>query len=346
MSTGVESATSAIREWQKPLIERLHQLKTSQRLPHALILEYPDQADATALARYAAKTLLCGEQNAPCGQCRECQLMDNQVHPDFSYVTLELNEKTKKNYQIIRVEQIRTLIHSLSLSQQNHRGKVAVIYPAEKMHVAAANSLLKTLEEPTEQTTLLLVSHRPGLIPVTIRSRCQLWRYNIPHREAQIEWLKKNAVNENLIAPCMELSGNRPEAALNLAQQGIPELFNAFKEQFGRLLNGTTSVVDCAGTLSSHQPGIARLLLAATLLEQIQKLRSERLTAHSKKVLIGLLNIHNSIHQQLATEENNLNLQLQLEDMLISVKQIIQSLQRRQSHGQSQSGNTFTEHQG
>jgi DNA polymerase-3 subunit delta' len=89
----------------------------------------------------------------------------------------------------IGVEPIRELLATLSLTSHGGKGKVAVIAPAEAMTLAAANALLKTLEEPTADTHLLLVSHRPGLLPATILSRCQRLTIRAPSQSVGLDWL-------------------------------------------------------------------------------------------------------------------------------------------------------------
>jgi DNA polymerase-3 subunit delta' len=105
------------------------------------------------------------------------------THPDLRWLAPERAGGT------IGVDQVRALSSSLSLTSHSGQGKVAIVLPAEAMTLAAANALLKTLEEPTTDTHLLLVSHRPGLLPATILSRCQRLVVQTPERTEGLNWL-------------------------------------------------------------------------------------------------------------------------------------------------------------
>jgi DNA polymerase-3 subunit delta' len=114
-------------------------------------------------------------------------------HPDLHYVYPESGKHT------IGVEQIRSVCESLELSSYSGSAKVVVIEPAEAMTTSAANALLKTLEEPTRASYLLLVSHRPGLLPPTVRSRCQQIGVPIPNETALLQWMGRQEAGADVL---------------------------------------------------------------------------------------------------------------------------------------------------
>src|SRR5262249_30252745 len=164
-------------------------------LPHALLLAGPPGLGQRAFAERLAALILCHEPGVdPCGRCRSCRLFASRaqrdpeetrpdgalahpdghpVHPDGKFVGHAWNEKQKKMYTEIVVEQVRDLSAWLALTAQFGNGQVALIDPADAMNPAAANALLKTLEEPSPGSFVLLVSAHPARIVPTIRSRCQ-----------------------------------------------------------------------------------------------------------------------------------------------------------------------------
>jgi len=194
-----------IYPWLTPLWQQLSAQIQQQRLPHAMLFNGPQGVGKTRLAQALASALLCqtpvseadatGQQVAgqACGHCESCQLLAAGTHPDF-YPLQPTPPKTSKSRNpvlSIRIDTIRDLCSRLSQTSQLNGYRIVVIQRADKMNTAAANSLLKTLEEPGENTLLILISAVPGRLPVTIRSRCQSLGFRSPNY-AQVEpWLMR-----------------------------------------------------------------------------------------------------------------------------------------------------------
>ena len=153
--------------WQTESWQALQGLRS--RLPHALLLKGAQGIGKLDLAMKFSQSLLCdapAENGMACGSCDACHWFDQGSHPDFRLVqpdALSASEETetksasKKPSREISVDQIRALSGFANFSA--HRGgyRVVVVYPAEAMNNNAANSLLKTLEEPTDKLLFLLV---------------------------------------------------------------------------------------------------------------------------------------------------------------------------------------------
>lgn len=165
--------------------------KLSQRLrdgvlPHALLLSGPAGLGKVQFAAYLARTLLCETgiaQGRPCGQCQACVLFAAHNHPDLWLVS-PLEEG-----KVIGVDQVREVGRYLAHTAQYGGHKVVIITPAEQMNLNAANSLLKTLEEPAAASLLVLVSDSPGRLPATVRSRCQRLTFTPPAAAEGRQWL-------------------------------------------------------------------------------------------------------------------------------------------------------------
>ncbi len=172
--------------WQQAAWHHLSEQITSGTLSHALLFSGPAGNGLESFAQSLAHRLLCDNASGhdpACGQCKQCRLIDADTHADIVSVTPE--EKSS----VIKVDAIRRLVEFFNASSQQGGRKVALIYPAEALNVNAANALLKTLEEPTPDSVLILVSGNPGRLLPTSRSRCQVLEFAIPDINTTRDWL-------------------------------------------------------------------------------------------------------------------------------------------------------------
>lgn len=318
--------------WQKPFFKQLKDLQQQQRLPHAILLSLPGEEDSLSFIWHLSMLLLCkqSENNQPCGECSSCQLMLANTYPDFKLMGLEYDEKTKKINKNIKIEQVRDLIHEVNLTRSYDNLKIAAIYPAEKMSIAGANSLLKTIEEPAAHALILLVTHQSGKIPVTIRSRCQQWNINFPAREEALNWLQDQGMQSDEASQHLELAQGDPVLALKLQEICFVDLVGKFKQQFAQYLRSQIDVTNLVQSLKSSDIALVRRLISMVIKAycfQYSGLQDGLNSGNpaNKGAAQSMTGILTQAENQLMIEDNNLDLQLQLEDVLISVKQIITS---------------------
>lgn len=195
--------------WQESLWQQWDQRRQAARLPHAVMISGAEGVGKRRLALAVANRLLCLDANAlyPCGRCKGCQLLASGAHRDL----YQLRPVEKSRF--ILVDPVRELSRALAKSGQQGGWKVAIIEPAEAMNNAAANALLKTLEEPDGRTLMILLSSRPSAVPATVRSRCQKWVMPLPPRELALPWLTAVA-NSDQCAAQLDAAGGRPLLAL------------------------------------------------------------------------------------------------------------------------------------
>ena len=203
---------SAPYPWLEPAWQRL--LTTRTRPAQALLLAGPRGVGKGALAQVWAQALLCESplaDGAACGQCPACHWVDAGTHPDFRLVTLQ--EKTTKEGETrmataIEVDQAREAVDFVQLSTYRSGHRVVLVNPADTLNLAAANALLKVLEEPPLNTVFVLVSDQPRRLLPTIRSRCTRLDIGLPPLETAAQWLAAQGVDDaaNLLA----LSGGTP----------------------------------------------------------------------------------------------------------------------------------------
>ena len=150
---------------------RLRRLLETDRLPHALLFSGPEGVGKRRTAEALAAALLCSSPAAghPCGTCESCRAFSRGIHPDFFFV---VPEAVGKRARSIRIEAMRALGSALARPPELAPRQVALIDDAQRMNEAAANSFLKTLEEPTGDVVFLLVTGMRAALLDTIVSRC------------------------------------------------------------------------------------------------------------------------------------------------------------------------------
>jgi DNA polymerase-3 subunit delta' len=197
-----------------------------QRWPHALLISGRRGLGKRLLALHFARALLCEaplDSGEACGACLSCGYVGQGTHPDLQIlepVTYD-DEGNPTPVDAINVERVRELIAFSQLSPHRQRAKVGLIVPAEAMNAAAANALLKTLEEPPAGTFLLLVSHQPARLAPTIVSRCQRLPAPEPDRSAAAAWLAQNTFGNADPHLVLAQAGGAPLLALALADADI-----------------------------------------------------------------------------------------------------------------------------
>ncbi|HKJ94302.1 MAG TPA: DNA polymerase III subunit delta' [Gammaproteobacteria bacterium] len=205
--------------WHRPAAQRLADQLAADRVPHALLLPGPEGTGKTLFGESLARLLLCRSPQAgliPCGSCRDCRLVTGAVHPDLVRVLPENPDRP-----VIKVDQVRRLTEFLSLSSQYGGRRIALVDPADALNTNAANSLLKTLEEPPAAVTIILITSRPGALPATIRSRCQIVRLPPATRAQASEWLAGHAPQAQ---PLLGLANGAPLTAVRLAEEDVETL--------------------------------------------------------------------------------------------------------------------------
>ena len=207
--------------WEQPLWARLLEGVSKGRLAHGLLFCGPTDAGQAQLASSLADYLICAEPAADqaCGRCRSCHLRQAGTHPDLRRVGLLERDDGRLKTEI-GVDQIRALGQWLNLTAQFGGNQVALIEPAERLNVSAANALLKTLEEPAENRFLLIVTDAIDRLPATVRSRCQRVELRLPDRATGLAWLQAQGLDDQQASRALQLANGNPRRALALQQAG------------------------------------------------------------------------------------------------------------------------------
>lgn len=235
-------ADALLLPWQRPAWQHFSQAFAAGRLAHALLLHAPGGLHKRQLAERIARTLLCARPDplhGACGSCKHCLLMAAGNHPDWRVVVPASSVH-------VLIDQIRALAAQLAQRPQLATRQVVLLAPAESMTTAAANALLKTLEEPSADTHFLLLGERLGRIPVTIRSRCQTLALRPANPDegedvAALAGLAGAPIDAARLA--LQLAAGDAEAAEGLLQQGALEAVEALAAQLLALAEGRQDAV-------------------------------------------------------------------------------------------------------
>ncbi|MFT5044652.1 MAG: DNA polymerase-3 subunit delta' [Porticoccaceae bacterium] len=198
------------------LLEDMSQLlnrSSRGRLPHALLLTGIDGIGKRAFSQCLAETLLCQKPSpkGACGVCEPCRQLLADSHPDYRKLLPEGANAA------IKVDPVRALVEWLQLTASQGSYRVALLEQADTLNRNAANSLLKTLEEPADHAVLILSATRTGALPATIRSRCQKVTLKMTDQAAAIEWLG-GKVDDPVLA-LLEASGGPYLALANASEE-------------------------------------------------------------------------------------------------------------------------------
>ena len=235
--------------WQQSLWDDLIGRAQASTLPHALLFSSAAGYGKAVFTEALIHALMCRspqEDGRACGHCQSCGLLAAGSHPDLLWIEPEEPGKA------IPVDRIRGVSEFLALKGQYGGRQIVLIKPAEAMNLFSANSLLKTLEEPTDDALLILLSNQPSLLLPTIRSRCQQVVFPRPAAEAGEAWLAAQLSAFEGKTPAIEikdllnLCDGAPLAALGMCESGGLDTRRELMEQWANVQAGKVDPLGCA----------------------------------------------------------------------------------------------------
>ena len=241
--------------WLQAAQQRLRGARAAQRMPHSLLLLSAPGLGAEQLANWITALTLCESQGVrPCGVCASCRLLSADSHPDSHIVRLEEDARQ------IKVEQVRGLIESLTLKSYRGGYKVGVIEGAECLNANGANAFLKTLEEPTQNTVLIMIAKPSHRLPATIASRCLRLYLQPPSTEAALAWLQAHAAasaGRAFLGRRLEPRGGRAVAGLGIGRAGSRGARQGNARVLGAIGGRIRGCDVVGGSLDERQSGTA-----------------------------------------------------------------------------------------
>ncbi|WP_250658377.1 DNA polymerase III subunit delta' [Alkalimarinus coralli] len=328
--------------WQSSQWAKLGAVFASGRLPHALMLSGTEGTGKTRFANSLASLVLCEQpfensapqqSPAPCGKCKNCTLISAEAHPDIRYFSPE--EKST----VVKVDQIRQLNEYIAKSSQQGGYKVAIIHPAEAMNHNAANALLKSLEEPSQKSLIILVVDQPGRMLATIRSRCQVIDFPLPNYNQSLEWLKSALPDSSIHEDLLELSAGSPIKAYQLSASEAVAQKQTMIADLAKVLKRESTAVSVAAKWQKYELQVVlawnitwvqqlirysmtqnpKLVKDEKLLKMIQYLAGKHPTSH----FYGLLDKVQTSSDLLARKTNPNN-QILIENLLVGWGELMQ----------------------
>ncbi len=307
--------------------EILRRALKNKRLAHAYLFEGPEGVGKKLVALALARALFC-EESEGCGECAACRKVDHLNHPDLHLLTAEGPQ--------IKIDQVRKLQHDISLRPLEAEVRICLIDGAESLNAAAANALLKTLEEPLPGTLLILLSAQPEMLIDTIRSRCQRLRFNrlsrsrlagiLEHRldlsgqEAQVLAALSNGSFQKAFGENRSLYLERRKELLrslvSLSTGSIFPLFDLAQE----LADDKENLPEILDIIQSFYRDLLLLLHGRPENELVNIDLRETLYAQFRTERVpGLLNKLEALDQARLHLQRNVNRQLAMETMLMAM---------------------------
>jgi DNA polymerase-3 subunit delta' len=223
--------------WLYDPMTRIRQSAGAGRLPHSLLMLSAPGLGVEFLAQWTAGFALCESAGRrPCGVCASCLLLKAGNHPDAHVVRIEEDAKQ------IKVEQVRALIDALTLKSYRGGYKVGVIEGAEALNANSANAFLKTLEEPTQNTLLILTANPNHRLPATVASRCLRLKLRAPAAQEARAWLAQHVAADRNWDAALALAGGAPLLACDIEAGGLAAIDESMRKGLQQLSAGQVDV--------------------------------------------------------------------------------------------------------
>ena len=228
-------AASATRTRQE-----LARARAADQVHGAYLFSGPAGSGKRETAFWLARLLLCErEGDEPCGSCGGCARSapgseGERNHPDLRVL--------EPDGAVLKIDQVRDLQRGLSLVANEGGQRVALLFGVEQMNSEAANALLKTLEEPPANTTLVLVTTSADALPPTVRSRTTLYRFAAEPEAEVLAALREQGLDDDGAWLAAVLGGGSAAAARAWADEHLEaarELFHALEAAPGATASET-----------------------------------------------------------------------------------------------------------
>lgn len=210
--------------WHQSQWQQLLSQHNTGQMAHAYLVCGEQGIGKFGFVQAFAKYLFCLQATAmqACNQCAMCQLAESGSQPDILIIEPEDGSKA------IKVDQIRALATFVARTSHTGKGKLVIINQADALNISAANSLLKTLEEPSNNTYLFLVTARADSLVATLRSRCQRLLLQTPSLPEAIQWLESHGIDSRQASSLAIAAGRRPLHGMEMANANSLADINEF----------------------------------------------------------------------------------------------------------------------
>lgn len=236
--------------WNQQTLSQLGTLAEAGQLGHAYLLQGQAGLGKESLAMELSMRLFCSNEShvEACGACQNCRLFLAGTHPDFK--NLQVEEGSTQ----IKIEQVRDSLNFLANTPLLGKNKILLLSPAEALNINAANALLKNLEEPTPGTIIILISHQPGRLLPTIRSRCQQIKIAQPDKKQALDFLQQ-FMPPGQASRSLALANGAPLKAVEYADEAKQDEVRAVHKSLLQLVQGESAINTAILAISKMAPG-------------------------------------------------------------------------------------------
>jgi DNA polymerase-3 subunit delta' len=233
--------------------KQLRQAWSSHRLAHAYLFTGTEGIGKRLMAMALIRLIFCDNQTG-CGNCPACHRLDHNNHPDLHLVEPEGNQ--------IKIEQVRQLRQDLAHPPTQAPRRACIIDNAERLNAAASNALLKTLEEPRQDTIIILITSSPEQLISTIKSRCQLLPFQrLEQKMIAAILAEHNSDDSNSTIIAALSAGSLKQALGNDSEYYSEQRQSILKEIYALNPNSVVPRLDLAERLANDKEQIDNLLL-------------------------------------------------------------------------------------
>ena len=227
-------------------------------MSHAYLFTGPAGVGKSTMALALAQALLCtGSESGlgePCGVCPACRRVEHNNHPDLHWLA--------PTGRTLKIQQIREIQRTVAFRSYSGGHCVTIVRQADSMTPEAANSLLKTLEEPPEDTHFILLTTQPQALPATVVSRCQRLSFKALAQPLVASFLAtKHGVSPQQAGLMAALSGGSPGQALEYLSGSLLEKRDHALEVAESLIRaGITEILELAEELAKNRDQVVAML--------------------------------------------------------------------------------------
>ncbi len=323
----------------KQVVTQLRLMQLEGRIPHAMLFCGTAGIGKSLAAEALAAAMLCHNpaEGQACGHCPSCQALAAGTHPDFFQIQPESETKAAP---MIKIEAVRKLQEDIARIPLLSERRVVIMQEADKMNEAAANCLLKTIEEPSGQIVFILLTSRPSALLDTIISRCMRVGFGILQPQELVEILRQQGLEGAMASKLASIADGSAAKALAMQDEellllqkqafdlaaaagslGVEQLLKLAKDMSG---HSREQLIQWLGFLAMIYRDLLMLYSGSGLplynQSDIDRL-STLLNKYSQQGLLHLLQLVKDYQKRLSS---NVNTQLCLEGFLIRINSYLE----------------------
>jgi DNA polymerase-3 subunit delta' len=315
-----------MKPWIQQSLQEFNMLVQQDRMPHALIIYGNKHIGKLELAQHIVTEITgvdVGGDNLVVDDTTTNILIRNSQYKGLVYCQKELakSSKTKQTSKVISVHQVRKMCDFLEKTSENIQ--IGIIDAGDDMHMSASNALLKTLEEPRNNTLIIILAHQLSRIPITVLSRCQ--KLHLSADKESFDWVQQqvtDTITTEQIQKLFKENNNTPSVIVQKLTSGVVQQETLWKKQLLSMAINPNNVNKIENT-KDNELSIMQCLehMLITCIE-LKTSKAEVTNATVKHILQHtqtrmLFELLNDVLRAKSLASTNVNISLLLDNLLI-----------------------------